>query len=471
MLPEGTVPFEPCEHPTIGVPRIDESADGDTMLNRLDLRGHGTDVAHLLPRPEIVAEGPVATVTEILGRVKAEGDAVLLELTERFDGVKLDSVRVSDAELDAAVEALDPALREAMDVAIANVEAFHQHQLRAPELIERPGMRIKAYQRAVDRAGMYVPGGRAEYPSTVIMTVVPARVAGVEDVIVCVPPSSEFGGVAPSVLAAARLSGASEVYAVGGAQAIGAMAYGTDSIAPVDVIAGPGNIYVAIAKQQVSGDVGVAAAFAGPSEVVVAADHTADPTFAAIDVMVQAEHGPDGLAWLVTWDEGVADAVCEAGDKLLAEAPRADDIRATLAAGGYVALVDGPEAAVAVVDAIAPEHLELQIENAEAVAATVRNAGAIFCGNYAPASVGDYVAGPSHVLPTYGSARFSSALTVGDFCKDHHVVTIDPEGIDELGPHVVALADREGLAAHTASVQLRLDRIAVDRAEAAGSPA
>jgi len=179
---------------------------------------------------------------------------------------------------------------------------------------------------------------------------------------------------------------------------------------------------------------------------------------------VQAEHGPDGLAWLVTWDEAVADAVCDAGDKLLAEAPRAEDIRATLAAGGYVALVDGPEAAVAVIDAIAPEHLELQIEHAEAVAATVRNAGAIFCGNFSPASVGDYVAGPSHVLPTYGSARFSSALTVGDFCKDHHVVTIDPEGIDELGPHVVALAQCEGLAAHMTSVQLRLDRNALDKA-------
>lgn len=435
------------------------------MLNRLDLRGRGTDVARLLPRPEIVGEGPVAIVETILERVRSEGDAVLLELTEQFDGVRLDHVRVSDADLDAAVAALDPALREAIDVAIANVESFHQHQRRAPELIERPGVRIKAYQRPIDRAGMYVPGGRAEYPSTVIMTVVPARVAGVEDVIVCVPPSSEFGGVAPSVLAAAKLAGAAEVYAVGGAQAIGAMAYGTESIAPVDVIAGPGNVYVAIAKQKVAGDVGVAAAFAGPSEVVVVADHTADPAFAAIDVMVQAEHGPDGLAWLVTWDEAVADAVCEAGEKLLAEAPRAEDIRATLAAGGYVALVDGPEAAVAVIDAIAPEHLELQVEGAEALAATVRNAGAIFCGNYSPASVGDYVAGPSHVLPTYGSARFSSALTVGDFCKDHHVVTIEPAGIEELGRHVIALADREGLAAHSASVQLRLDRTELDRTE------
>jgi histidinol dehydrogenase len=318
-------------------------------------------------------------------------------------------------------------------------------------------MTITARQRAVDRAGMYVPGGRAEYPSTVIMTVVPALVAGVEEVIVCVPPSEGFDGVAPSVLAAARLAGATEVYAVGGAQAIGAMAYGTESIARVDVIAGPGNIYVAIAKQQVSGDVGIAAAFAGPSEVVVVADHTANPSFAAIDVMVQAEHGPDGLAWLVTWDEGVADAVCEAGEKLLAEAPRADDIRSTLAAGGYVALVDDRAAALAVIDAIAPEHLELQVADAAEMADQVRNAGAIFCGNFSPASVGDYVAGPSHVLPTYGSARFSSALTVSDFQKDHHVVTIDRAGMAELGPHVAVLARREGLAAHADSVRLRLE--------------
>ncbi len=427
------------------------------MLNRLDLRGHGTNVSALLPRPTLTGDEPVAIVREILADVRARGDAVLLELTAKFDGVQLDSVRVPDADLDAAVAALSPELRAAMDVSIANVRTFHEHQLRSPEIIERPGVKIEAYQRPVDRVGAYVPGGRAEYPSTVIMTVVPARVAGVDDVIVCVPPSAEHGGIAPSVLAAARLAGASEVYAVGGAQAIGAMAYGTESIAAVDVIAGPGNVFVALAKQMVSGDVGVAAAFAGPSEVVVVADETAVPAFAAIDVMVQAEHGPDGLAWLVTWDEAVADAICAAGDELMAVAPRAQDIRSTLDASGYVALVDDRDAAIAVVDAIAPEHLELQISDPETLARRVRNAGAIFCGNYAPASVGDYVAGPSHVLPTYGSARFASALTVSDFQKDHHIVSIDAEGLAELGPHTQALATQEGLAAHADSVRLRLE--------------
>ena len=355
-----------------------------------------------------------------------------------------------------ALDSLDPAVRSALDVAIENVRVFHEHQLRSEEVIEREGMTIRAFQRSVRRAGLYVPGGRAVYPSTVIMTAVPARVAGVDEIALCVPPDRETGRVAPVVLAAARLAGVDEVYAVGGAQAIAAMAYGTDLVAAVDVIAGPGNVYVALAKQQVAGDVGIAAAFAGPSEVVVVADASATPEFAAIDVIVQAEHGPDGLAWLVTWDEAVADAVCAAGDAYLEHSPRANDVRSTLAEGGYVALVDNRDAAVAVIDAIAPEHLELQIEDAETMGRQVRNAGAIFCGHLAPASVGDYIAGPSHVLPTFGSARFASALTVTDFVRDHHIVTIRQSAIDSLGPHVMTLADVEGLAAHSESVRLRL---------------
>lgn len=426
------------------------------MLNRLDLRGRGSVVAEHLPRPTIAGDEPRAIVRELIAEVRAGGDAVLRSLTERFDGVTLDSIRVSDDSLDAAVAALAPELRQAFDVAIEGIDTFHRHQLHPTQLIERPGMTIKAYQRPMGRAGLYVPGGRAQYPSTVLMTAVPARVAGVGEIALCVPPDRNSGGIAPSVLAAARLAGVDEVYAVGGAQAVAAMAYGTESIRAVDVIAGPGNVYVALAKQEVAGDVGIAAAFAGPSEVVVVADGEANPAYAAIDVIVQAEHGPDGLAWLVTWDEAVADAVCEAGERLLAGAPRAEDVRSTLAAGGYVAIVDDEAAAVAVVNAIAPEHLELQCRGAAALADRIDNAGAIFCGHLSPASIGDYLAGPSHVLPTYGSARFASALTVADFCKDHHVVTIDEVGLRELGPHVVTLADQEGLDAHAESIRLRL---------------
>jgi histidinol dehydrogenase len=417
----------------------------------------GTDVVDRLPRPKIDGTAPLQTVRELIARVRVEGDAALIELTSRFDGVTLDSVRVADAAIDAAVADLDPEVRAALELSIANVTAFHEHQRRAPETIVRGGLTITGYQRPMRRAGVYAPGGRAVYPSTVIMSAVPARVAGVETIVLCVPPSGEHGGVHPTVLAAARLCGVDEVYAVGGAQAIAAMAYGTETIRPVDVIAGPGNVYVALAKREVAGDVGIAAAFAGPSEVVVVADATADPRYAAIDLMVQAEHGPDGLAWLVTTDPAVADAVCAAGNALLADAPRASDIRSTLDEGGFAAIVDDRAAALAVVDAIAPEHLELQIVDAEAFAADVNNAGAIFCGNFAPASIGDYVAGPSHVLPTYGSARFSSALTVADFCKDHHVVRIDEAGIAELGPATMTLAGVEGLAAHARSVRLRMD--------------
>lgn len=425
------------------------------MLQRIDLRGCRTDVVDKLPRPAIAGEGPQAVVDEILADVRSEGDSVLRALTKKFDGVELEALRVPKAELDQAVEELSDELREAMEVSISRVESFHKQQLHKPTTLDDEGITIEAYQRPVQRAGLYVPGGRAEYPSTVIMTAVPAKVAGVGAVALCVPPDRALKKVAPSVLAAARLSGVDEVYAVGGAQAIAAMAYGTESISKVDVIAGPGNIYVALAKQRVAGDVGIAAAFAGPSEVVVVADETATPEYAAIDVILQAEHGPDGLAWLVTWDEAVADAVCEAGDRLLESSPRADEVRSTLAEGGYVALVDSPSAALAVVDAIAPEHLELQCRDAASLAREVNNAGAIFCGDLSPASIGDYLAGPSHVLPTYGSARFSSALTVGDFMKDHHIVTVSQRGIDELGPHVVTLAHQEGLDAHATSVRLR----------------
>ena len=426
------------------------------MLNRIDLRGRRSISAADLPRPSIAGDEPRAAVREIIAEVRADGDDALRRLTKRFDGVALDELRVSDAQLDDAVAALDPTVRRAIDAAIENIDAFHQHQVRPPATIERSGLRIEASQRPMGRAGLYVPGGRAAYPSTVLMTAVPARVAGVGQIALCVPPDRRTGAVAPSVLAAARLAGVDEVYAVGGAQAVAAMAYGTASIAPVDVIAGPGNVYVAIAKQEVAGDVGIAAAFAGPSEVVVVADETAEPDYAAIDLIVQAEHGPDGLAWLVTWDEAVADAVCAAGERLLAAAGRADDVRATMAAGGYAAIVDDEAAAIAVVDAIAPEHLEVQTRAAEALAGRVANAGAVFCGPLGAAAIGDYLAGPSHVLPTFGSARFASALTVADFTKDHHVVTIDGDGLDRIGPHVIALAETEGLDAHAESIRLRL---------------
>ena len=425
------------------------------VLNRLDLRGVA-DPSGRLPRPKVDADEPVAAVRSIIAEVRERGDRALFELTARFDGVELSSLAVPREDLHAAVEALDPEVRGALELARDRIAAHHRAQLQEPVEHSSDGVRIRSYRRPVDRAGCYVPGGRAAYPSTLLMTAVPARVAGVEEVVVCVPPDRATGSVAPVTLAAAAIAGVDEVYAVGGAQAVAALAHGTESIRPVDVICGPGNKYVAIAKQEVAGTVGVAAAFAGPSEVVVVADGTVPPELAAVDVILQAEHGPDGLAWLITWDEAVADAVTEQVARLVASAPRREDIEATLAEGGYAVVVDSPEAAIRIADLVAPEHLELLCADPERLVPLVRNAGAIFCGPWSPASIGDYVAGPSHVLPTHGTARFASALTVDDFTKHHHVVTVDEVAYDDgVADAVEVLARAEGLDEHARSIELR----------------
>lgn len=424
------------------------------MLTRIDLRGHGGDVADRLPRPPTPAEGPVDAVREILAAVNERGDDALRELTRRFDGVEPDSIAVPVEEMAAALDAVPPPVRDALEAAAVSIQAYHEAQLPPGVDLARDGVRIQGRHLPVDRAGCYVPGGRAVYPSTVLMTAIPARVAGVAEVVLCVPPGPD-GRVPEVTLAAAAVAGVDEVFAVGGAQAIAAMAYGTSTIRPVDVIVGPGNVYVAIAKQEVAGIVGVPSSFAGPSEVVVVADGSAPAEFAAIDLILQAEHGPDGLAWLITWHPEVADAVTDAVEALVAEAPRRAEIEATLASSGHAVLCDDAVQALAVANHIAPEHLELQTADPDALVPLVRHAGAVFCGPWAPASLGDYMAGPSHVLPTNGTARFAGALTVRDFMKDVHVVSVDRIGFEAMGDHVVALAEAEGLDAHAASIRLR----------------
>jgi len=268
-------------------------------------------------------------------------------------------------------------------------------------------------------------------------------------------PPGPGGAVADEVLAAASLAGVDEVYRIGGAQAIAAMAYGTDSVARVDVIVGPGNRWVSLAKLEVRGDVGMPASFAGPSEVIVIADETVPADYVAIDLVVQAEHGPDGLAWLITWSEPVLNAVTDAVARFVEESPRRAEIEATLAGGGYGVLVDGPEAAMAVSNEIAPEHLELCCDNPQAMIPLVRNAGAVFLGPYAPASLGDYIAGPSHTLPTFGSARYASVLGVEDFLRRVHVISADRRALSRVAIHVAAIANAEGLGAHARSVTMR----------------
>ncbi len=424
------------------------------MLRRIDLRGFTGELSEVLPRPETPTGGPVDVVRDILAAVAERGDAAVREYTSRFDGVELDSLVVADAELAAAIERIEPDVRAALELAAERIAAYHQAQMPADVMVEQPGVSIRGMHRAVERAACYVPGGRAVYPSTVLMTAVPARVAGVEQIVVCVPPGPD-GKVPDIVLAAAKIAGAHEVVSVGGAQAIGAVAHGTESIRPVDVIVGPGNIYVALAKQEVAGTVGVPSSFAGPSEVVVVADGTDPADFAAVDVILQAEHGPDGLAWFVTWNDEFADEVTASIERLVADAPRRAEIESTLGTSGMVVVTDSPEQAMAVSNFIAPEHLEIQTADNEALVAMVRNAGAVFCGRYAPASLGDYVAGPSHVLPTNGTARFASALTVHDFMKDVHIVFVEQAGLEAMGDAVEALAGAEGLDAHAASIRLR----------------
>ncbi len=426
------------------------------MLQRLDLRGRSGDLRAQLPRPQAQVEPPIDEVRAVLADVRARGDVALREMTARFDRADIDDLRVAPAEVAAGLAAVAPDVRAALEVAHRNITAYHQGQRHADAAHRNGGITVRELQRPVDRAACYVPSALAPLVSTVLMTAVPAKVAGVAEVVLVTSPQPD-GTVVPGILAAAAIAGVDEVYRVGGPAVIGALAYGTESIRAVDVIVGPGSARVAQAKREVAsaGLVGVPSAFAGPSEVVVIADASTPAAWAAIDVVLQAEHGPDGLAWLVTWDEAVADDVAAAVAEIVPRSPRRQHLEATLAEGGYVVLCDGPEQAMKIANAIAPEHLELLVADPEALLPLVRHAGAVFCGPYAPASVGDYIAGPNHVLPTYGSARFSGALRVDDFLKHVHVVSVDEAGLAEVGEHVIALATYEGLEAHAESIRVR----------------
>jgi histidinol dehydrogenase len=435
-------------------------------LRVLDLRGSSPPYDEALPRPAAPGSDVHDAVAGILARVRAEGDEAVVAATAEFDRVDVSSgLRVAPEEVKEAAEQVDPALRDALETAFARIVAYHAHEGTPPGDHSDGGIIVSHLTRPVERAGIYAPGGRARYPSTVLMCAAPARVAGVSSLALCVPPGAD-GRVDAATLCAAAVAGVDEVYRIGGAQAIGALAYGTASVPAVDVIAGPGNAFVAEAKRQVSGVVGVASAFAGPSEIVVIAGPSdpllsARPDLAAVDLVVQAEHGPDGLAWLVTWDEALATSVMAEVDRMVAASPRRADLQATLASSGIACLVDGPAEAVAVANTVAPEHLQLMLPDREAtdLLPLVRNAGAVFIGLWAPASLGDYIAGPNHVLPTNRTARFASALRADDFRKHIHAVGVTSEALRELGPKVITLAETEGLPAHADSVRLRLDAL------------
>ncbi|MFM2173885.1 MAG: histidinol dehydrogenase [Cyanobacteriota bacterium] len=395
-------------------------------------------------------------VETIIAQVREQGDAALLELTERFDGVRPDPLRVPAEELAAAWEATPSDLREALRLAHRRIVDFHQRQKPADLSVTGVhGEKLGRRWRPVERAGLYVPGGRASYPSTVLMNAVPAKVAGVQRLVMVTPPGPD-GRVNQTVLAAAHLAGVEEIYRVGGAQAIAALAYGTESIPRVDVITGPGNLYVTLAKKAVYGRVSIDS-LAGPSEVLVIADHSANPEHVAADLLAQAEHDPLAAAILLTTSKELAAAVPAALEAQLVGHPRAAITRQALNDWGLIVVCDSLDQAAQLSDRFAPEHLELQVERPEPLADQIQHAGAIFLGAWTPEAVGDYLAGPNHTLPTSGTARFAGALCVETFLRHTSLIQFNRQALEATGSAVGTLADSEGLHSHAESVRRRLN--------------
>ncbi|MEO3473398.1 histidinol dehydrogenase [Roseomonas sp. CAU 1739] len=398
-----------------------------------------------------------AAVADIIATVRARGDAALIDTTARFDRwapADAAALRVTSAEIEAADASIRPELRAALNLAAERIEAFHRAQLpRDLEMQDSAGLTLGMRWGAIDAVGIYVPGGKAAYPSSVLMNALPARAAGVKRIAMCVPTPD--GTLNPLVLAAAKRAGVTEIFRIGGAQAVAAMAWGTASIAAVDRIVGPGNAYVAEAKRQVFGRVGIDS-IAGPSEVVVIADAGNDPRHIAVDLLAQAEHDESAQSILITPDAALADAVAGAVEAELRHLPRADIAGESWRRHGAVILVRDLTEAAALTNRLAPEHLQLMVAEPRALLAQVRHAGAAFLGRFCPEAVGDYVAGPNHVLPTGRTARFASGLSVFDFLKRTTWVEADEAALAAVGPSAVALAEAEGLTAHARSVALRL---------------
>jgi histidinol dehydrogenase len=425
-------------------------------LNAADADFEARFTAFLATKREVSADVE-AVVRDIIARVRAEGDKALVDYTQRFDKADLGTlgIAVSRADIDAAYAAADPETVEALKFARDRIRSHHQRQLPKDDRYTDPlGVELGSRWTAVEAVGLYVPGGTASYPSSVLMNAVPAKVAGVERIVIVVPASG--GVISPLVLVAADLAGVSEIYRVGGAQAVAALAYGTETIRPVAKIVGPGNAYVAAAKRQVFGTVGIDM-IAGPSEVLVVADGKNDPDWIAADLLAQAEHDVSAQSILITDDAAFATAVEAAVQRQLATLPRGAIAAESWRDFGAVILVDELEDALPLANRIAAEHVELALDAPEAFLAGLRNAGSVFLGRHTPEAIGDYVAGSNHVLPTARSARFSSGLSVLDFVKRMSVLKLGPEQLRQLAPAAIALARAEGLDAHGRSVSIRLN--------------
>jgi histidinol dehydrogenase len=433
------------------------------VLSRIDLRGQPAaalsreKLATVLPRAELDIEAALGAVRPICDDVRHRGAAAVRDYTLQFDGMDLATTRVPASALTGALDSLAADLRAALEETIRRLRLVHQAQ-RPEDIVTTvtEGTTVTERYIPVGRAGVYVPGGLVTYPSSVLMNVVPAQVAGVPQIAVASPPQ-EDGLPAPAVLAACALLGIEEVHAAGGAQAIAMFAYGTADCAAADTVTGPGNVYVAAAKRLLLGVIGTDAE-AGPTEVAIIADHTADPEFVAADLIAQAEHDPLAACLLITTDPELADRVDKALAPQVAAARHRERVQAALASQSATVLVADLNAALAVCDAWAPEHLEVQTENAAELARRVRNAGAIFVGPYAPVSLGDYLAGSNHVLPTGGTARHSGGLSVLSFLRGIHLVECDEAALAGVAPHIDALGGAEDLAAHVAAVRIRVPR-------------
>jgi histidinol dehydrogenase len=427
------------------------------MARRLDARAPDFESAFdaLLSAKREQDEDVAASVRTIIADVRSRGDAALLELSERFDRMKLTSLRVSAEEIDAAEAQCSTAALKALDIAAKRIETYHRRQIpKDDSFTDETGATLGWRWTPLDSVGLYVPGGTASYPSSVLMNAVPARVVGVARIAMVTPVSG--GKINPLVLAAAKRAGVSEIYRIGGAQAVAALAYGTKTIAPVDKITGPGNAYVAAAKREVFGKVGIDS-IAGPSEILVVSDARSNPDWIAADLLSQAEHDASSQSILITDDVGLADKVAEAVARALETLQRKDIASASWRDFGAIIVVAKLEDAAALVDRIAPEHLEIATGDPDALLKQVRHAGAIFLGRHTPEAMGDYIAGPNHVLPTSRTARFSSGLSVLDFMKRTTLLSCTPQTLNEIGPDAIALAEAEGLDAHARSIAARLN--------------
>jgi histidinol dehydrogenase len=429
---------------------------------RLDASASGFDAEFrkFLGRNRDTDENVDRIAADIIADVRKRGDAAVVEYTKKFDRLETDiaGLKISDAERDACAAKVTDAQRAALEFAARRIETFHRKLLpHDVDFTDATGTRLGARYRPIDSAGVYVPGGTAAYPSSVLMNIVPARVAGVKRIVMVVPTP---GGVLnPLVMLAAKIAGADEIWRIGGAQAVAALAYGTQSIAPVDKITGPGNAFVAAAKRRVFGQVGIDL-IAGPSEILVVADNKNDPAWIAADLLSQAEHDASSQSVLIADDAAFAAAVAEAVEAELRTLARAETAAASWRDNGCIILVPDIAASAPIVDAIAAEHVELAMEiaAAEALSEKISHAGAIFLGRHTPEAIGDYVAGTNHVLPTSRAARFSGGLGVADFLKRTSLVSCTAGALAELGPAALALAEAEGLGAHGRSVSIRLNR-------------